>query len=53
MKYMPINGKMFDENGQAYTTNSAFQWNNGKWRYVADLPSDPAAYSVYLRSLRK
>jgi branched-chain amino acid transport system substrate-binding protein len=53
MKYLPVNGKMFDENGQAYTTNGAFQWHNGKWRYVADLPSDPAVYSVYLRSLRK
>ena len=53
MKYLPIDGRMFDGNGQAYTSNSAFQWQNGKWRYIADLPSDPAAYSVFLRSLRK
>ena len=52
MKYLPIEGKMFDKNGQAYTSNSAFQWQKGKWRYIADLPSDPAAYSVYLHSLR-
>lgn len=53
MKYLPIEGKMFDKNGQAYTSNSAFQWQKGKWRYIADLPSDPAAYSIFLNSLRK
>jgi branched-chain amino acid transport system substrate-binding protein len=53
MKYLPIEGKMFDKNGQAYTSNSAFQWQKGKWRYIADLPSDPAAYSIFLHSLRK
>ncbi len=53
MKYLPVNGKMFDENGQAYTTNGAFQWQNGKWVFAGDLPSDPAEYSKYLRSLRK
>lgn len=53
MKYLPIEGKMFDNNGQAYTSNSAFQWQKGKWRYIADLPSDPAAYSKFLHSLRK
>jgi branched-chain amino acid transport system substrate-binding protein len=53
MKYIPIEGKMFDKNGQAYTSNSAFQWQKGKWRYIADLPSDPAAYSIFLHSLRK
>jgi branched-chain amino acid transport system substrate-binding protein len=53
MKYLPVDSKMFDINGQAYTSNSAFQWQRGKWHYVADLPSDPGAYSIYLRSLRK
>ena len=53
MKYMPVGKTMFDENGQAYTTNGAFQWQKGKWIYVSDLPSDPVAYSTYLRSLRK
>lgn len=53
MKYLPVGGTMFDNNGQAYTSNSAFQWQKGKWHYVADLPSDPAAYSIYLHSLRK
>lgn len=53
MKYSPIDGRMFDENGQAYISNGAFQWQKGKWVYVADLPSDAAAYSKFLRSLRK
>ena len=53
MKYLPVGGAMFDVNGQAYTSNGAFQWQKGKWVYVADLPSDPAAYSEFLRGLRK
>lgn len=53
MRYLPVGSAMFDENGQAYTTNGAFQWQKGKWVYVSDLPSDPVAYSKYLRSLRK
>jgi branched-chain amino acid transport system substrate-binding protein len=53
MKYLPVGGAMFDVNGQAYTSNGAFQWQKGKWVYVADLPSDPVAYSAFLRSLRK
>jgi branched-chain amino acid transport system substrate-binding protein len=53
MKYLPVEGTMFDGNGQAYTSNGAFQWQKGKWVYVSDLPSDPAAYSQFLRSLRK
>ena len=53
MKYLPVGGAMFDGNGQAYTSNGAFQWQKGKWVYVSDLPSDPALYSEFLRSLRK
>jgi len=53
MKYLPVGGTMFDVNGQAYTSNGAFQWQKGKWIYVSDLPSDPALYSEFLRSLRK
>jgi branched-chain amino acid transport system substrate-binding protein len=53
MKYLPVGGTMFDVNGQAYTSNGAFQWQKGKWVYVSDLPSDPALYSEFLRSLRK
>ncbi len=52
MKYLPTNGTMFDVNGQAYTTNGAFQWQKGKWVYVSDLPSDTKAYSSFLSSLR-
>ncbi len=53
MKYLPVNGRMFDENGQAYTTNGAFQWRKGAWVFAEDLPSDTAEYSKFLRSLRK
>jgi branched-chain amino acid transport system substrate-binding protein len=53
LKYAPIGGRMFDENGQAYISNGAFQWRQGKWLYVSDLPSDAAAYSRFLRTLRK
>lgn len=52
MKYLPTAGTMFDVNGQAYTSNGAFQWQKGKWVYVSDLPSDTKTYSDYLRSLR-
>jgi branched-chain amino acid transport system substrate-binding protein len=53
MKYLPTGGTMFDVNGQAYTSNGAFQWQKGKWEYVSDLPADTKTYSDYLRSLRK
>lgn len=53
MKYLPVSGKMFDQNGQAYTANGAFQWQKGKWIFVSDLPSDASLYSKYLTSLRK
>lgn len=54
MKYMVNDGgAMFDQNGQAYTTNGAFQWQKGKWVFVAELPSDNKAYSQFLRSIRK
>lgn len=51
MQYIPIDGKMFDGNGQAYTSNGAFQWQDGAWVFVEDLPSDPAAYSKFLSTL--
>jgi branched-chain amino acid transport system substrate-binding protein len=53
LKYTPVGGKMFDENGQGYISNGAFQWQKDKWVYVSDLPSDAAAYSKFLRTLRK
>jgi len=51
MQYLPIDGRMFDENGQAYTSNGAFQWQDGNWIFVQDLPSDPVAYSKFLSTL--
>ncbi len=51
MNYLPVDGKMFDANGQAYTTNGAFQWQDGHWVYVQELPSDAKAYSAFLSGL--
>lgn len=51
MQYIPVDGKMFDRNGQAYTSNGAFQWRDGNWVFVEDLPSDAAAYSEFLSSI--
>jgi branched-chain amino acid transport system substrate-binding protein len=52
MQYQPVDGKMFDVNGQAYTSNGAFQWRAGKWVFVEDLPSDSKAYSQFLSTLK-
>ncbi len=51
MQYLPVDGKMFDVNGQAYTSNGAFQWQSGNWVFVQDLPSDAAAYSTFLSTI--
>jgi branched-chain amino acid transport system substrate-binding protein len=53
MQYQPVDGKMFDSNGQAYTSNGAFQWQKGKWVFVEELPSDAKAYSQFLSTLTK
>lgn len=51
MQYLPVDDKMFDANGQAYTSNGAFQWQGGNWVFVQDLPSDAAAYSAFLSTI--
>jgi hypothetical protein len=51
--YIPIDGKWFDANGQAWSTNVACVWEDGRWRYVEDLPSDAQAYYEYVTSLRE
>jgi len=51
MQYLPVDNKMFDKNGQAYTSNGAFQWQGGNWVFVQDLPSDAAAYSDFLSTI--
>lgn len=51
MQYLPVGGKMFDVNGQAYTSNGAFQWQGGNWVFVQDLPSDAEAYSKFLSTI--
>lgn len=52
LKYLPINGRMFDDKGQAYIANGAFQWKNGNWAFVKELPSDAAAYSNFLKTIK-
>ena len=51
MQYIPIDGRMFDGNGQAYTTNGAFQWQGGAWVFVQELPSVAEDYSRFLSSI--
>jgi len=51
MQYIPIDGRMFDSNGQAYTTNGAFQWQDGQWVFVQELPSIAEEYSRFLSSV--
>ena len=51
MQYSSVDGKMFDVNGQAYTSNGAFQWQDGNWVFVEDLPSDAKAYSEFLSTI--
>lgn len=51
MQYLPVDGKMFDRNGQAYTSNGAFQWQGDNWVFVEDLPSDAKAYSEFLSTI--
>lgn len=51
MQYLPIDGKMYDRNGQAYTSNGAFQWQDGNWVFAQDLPSDAQAYSKFLSTI--
>lgn len=48
LSYSPINGTWFDENGQAYVANGAFEWVDGGWSLVAELPSDAESFSAYL-----
>lgn len=51
MQYLPVDKKMFDQNGQAYTSNGAFQWQKGNWEFIQDLPSDAKAYSEFLSTI--
>lgn len=53
LKYMPVDGKLFDDNGQGYITNGAFQWRKDRWVFDGELPTDVKAYSAALRAQRK
>jgi branched-chain amino acid transport system substrate-binding protein len=51
LKYVDVDGKWFDPNGQTYTSNIALLFKDGKWTYVEDLPADASVYSKYMTSL--
>jgi branched-chain amino acid transport system substrate-binding protein len=51
MEYLPVDGHMFDENGQCYTINIAVQWKNGERVLVEKLEMDPLPFSKYLSEL--
>jgi branched-chain amino acid transport system substrate-binding protein len=52
LKYLPVKGRMFDGKGQAYISNGAFQWKEGGWTFVTELPSNAEAYSEFLKTVR-
>lgn len=52
LRYLPVDGKMFDPKGQAYISNGAFQFRSGNWVFVKELPSDAAAYSKFFQTVR-
>lgn len=51
MEYLPINGNMFDENGQCYTINIVVQWINGERVLVEKLKSDPTEFSKTMSAM--
>ncbi|MFD0959880.1 ABC transporter substrate-binding protein [Paenibacillus chungangensis] len=53
LSYITVNDKMFDENGQAFTTNVAMQWKDGEWQLVKELEAAAEEYSAYLSELRQ
>lgn len=53
LKYQAVDGKLFDENGQGYITNGAFQWKKTQWEFLTELPTDVKGYSTALRAARK
>jgi ABC-type branched-chain amino acid transport systems, periplasmic component len=53
LSYILIDDKMFDENGQAFTTNVAMIWENGDWKFIEELPADAESYSNFLSELTK
>jgi|GEM_PF-263480 len=48
LNYLTINGKMFDENGQAFTRNVALQWQGDGWKFAAELPNLAEEFSQEL-----
>lgn len=52
LKYIPVDGKMFDPKGQAYTSVGAFQFEGDNWAFKNELPADAVAYSAYFQTIR-
>lgn len=48
LKWIPVNGHMFDQNGQAYIPNAVFKFSGQNWKYVEPLPSPVQQYSAGL-----
>jgi len=48
LTYMTIDGKMYDPNGQAFTTNVAMQWEDGDWKFLEEMSTDAEEYSEFL-----
>jgi branched-chain amino acid transport system substrate-binding protein len=51
MEYLPVDGHMFDGNGQCYTINIAVRWENGERVLVEKLEMDPNDFSSYMSKL--
>lgn len=49
--YLPVDGKMFDDNGQGYVTNVVIEWNDGEWNYIEEAPLDAEEYSEQMKTL--
>lgn len=53
LNYVTVDGKMFDVNGQTYTTNIALIFKDGKWEVESELPADADTFSAYMTELTK
>lgn len=51
LPYTPLNGKLFDSNGQGFGPIGSFEWKDGKWSFIEFLPGDAEGFSAYLSSL--
>jgi len=52
MKWIPVNGNLFDQNNQAYIPNASFIWTNGEKRVYKEMDSPVESYSAELAKIR-